>query len=129
MVYLISKAIVHAKKHKPQFVRVHEAGDFYSKEYADKWIEIAKRIPELQFYTYTKAPENVDWDRLPANFNVVVSILPDGEMNFGHHDEMNRLSKKYGVPICPYKRVKKPFKCMKHCRACANNQYVLFDIH
>lgn len=35
-------------------VRMHDSGDFYSKEYMLKWIKIAEQSPEVVFYGYTK---------------------------------------------------------------------------
>ena len=36
-------------------VRIHDAGDFYDPEYVQKWTEIAKKNPQLQFYAYSKS--------------------------------------------------------------------------
>lgn len=37
-----------------RYVRIHIAGDFYSKEYIDKWVKIAKAFPDIIFRTNTK---------------------------------------------------------------------------
>ena len=41
-----------------KYIRLHGSGEFYSQEYINKWIEIAKKVyeikPEIVFYTYTK---------------------------------------------------------------------------
>ena len=34
------------KKAKPNYVRVHDSGDYYSKAYLKKWLEIAKSNPD-----------------------------------------------------------------------------------
>lgn len=129
MTVYLSQIIVNAKKYKPDTVRIHESGDFYSREYAWKWIKIARNFPELQFYSYTKAPENIPWDNLPKNMNIILSILPDGELNFGTHETVNKLAKKYRAKICPYGRAKKPVICGENCKACQNRKYVVFDKH
>ncbi len=36
-------------------VRVHVSGDFFSPEYARKWVAIARRSPRTQFYAYTRS--------------------------------------------------------------------------
>lgn len=36
-------------------VRVHASGEFYNAEYVHKWIEIAKRNPNIVFYAYTRS--------------------------------------------------------------------------
>ena len=41
------------KEKKAEFVRVHDSGDYYSKEYLLKWFEIAKKMPDIKFYSYT----------------------------------------------------------------------------
>ena len=37
-----------------QAVRIHDSGDFFSREYLDGWREIARRNPHILFYAYTK---------------------------------------------------------------------------
>lgn len=36
-------------------LRVHVSGDFYDQEYIRKWIRIAKRLPQVKFYAYTRS--------------------------------------------------------------------------
>lgn len=38
-----------------QVVRIHVAGDFYSVDYACKWLEIVRRCPDTIFYAYTRS--------------------------------------------------------------------------
>lgn len=54
-------------------VRIHDAGDFHSQEYLDKWIAVAGAMPHLTFYTYTKSL-NLDFSKVPANFRVTQSV-------------------------------------------------------
>lgn len=35
-------------------VRIHSCGDFYSREYLNKWIKIARLCPNVTLYAYTK---------------------------------------------------------------------------
>jgi hypothetical protein len=44
---------------KPDYVRVHDSGDYYSKAYLDKWIEIAIHNPNVRFYSYTNMIEMI----------------------------------------------------------------------
>src|SRR5262249_34474507 len=37
------------------FVRVHDSGDFFSQDYFDAWLEVARRRPTPLFYSYTKS--------------------------------------------------------------------------
>lgn len=60
-------------KKKPDYVRVHDSGDYYSRKYLQKWIDIANLFPEVKFYSYTNMVhmfKNID---LPANFDVIFS--------------------------------------------------------
>ena len=40
---------------RPTHVRIHDSGDFYSVEYLNKWVQIAKDNKEVIFYAYTKS--------------------------------------------------------------------------
>ena len=41
------------KKKRPDYVRVHDSGDYYSRSYLAKWITIANQNPSVRFYSYT----------------------------------------------------------------------------
>lgn len=43
------------RKRNLKSIRIHGSGDFYSQEYLDKWVEIARRNPAVRFYCYTKS--------------------------------------------------------------------------
>lgn len=61
-------------------VRIHEAGDFYSREYMLKWLEIARNCADcvkVVFWAYTKSFEYFDGVELPSNFKLRASIFPD----------------------------------------------------
>ena len=36
-------------------VRIHSAGDFFSKEYAEAWLSIMRQCPKVRFYAYTRS--------------------------------------------------------------------------
>jgi len=55
-------------------VRVHDSGDFYSQEYLNKWYSIAKALPNLVFYAYTKALNLDLWKDKPSNFRLIQSL-------------------------------------------------------
>jgi hypothetical protein len=42
------------KKYINKFIRIHDAGDFFSEQYALDWINFAKENQQCIFYTYTK---------------------------------------------------------------------------
>jgi hypothetical protein len=55
-------------------VRVHDAGDFYSQEYLEKWYDIARMVPEMSFYAYTKSLNLDLWTNKPDNFQLIQSL-------------------------------------------------------
>lgn len=57
----------------PNYIRIHPSGDFYSQEYFDKWIQIAKDNPSVHFLSYTR---NYDLrvENLPSNFALYYSL-------------------------------------------------------
>mgnify|MGYP000073442685 CR=1 FL=1 len=60
-------------KKKPDYVRVHDSGDYYSKKYLDKWIDIANLFPEVRFYSYTNMVQMFLDTKLPDNFDIIFS--------------------------------------------------------
>lgn len=66
-------------KGKKIYFRIHESGDFYNKEYFDKWIKIINNHKDIQFACYTKSFNIIgdDIDNLPKNFIVRGSLWND----------------------------------------------------
>jgi hypothetical protein len=64
-------------KMKNKFVRIHDSGDFYSKDYLKDWIKIIKACPDVTFYCYTKEvamfKELVE-PACPTNFKYLYSM-------------------------------------------------------
>jgi len=55
-------------------VRIHDAGDFFSRWYLDLWIEIANDVPDVLFYAYTKEVQMFQSvDQFPNNFRFLFS--------------------------------------------------------
>lgn len=61
------------KQKKAEYVRIHDSGDFYSRKYLYKWIEIMKQNPEIRFYAYTNMVQLMKEVELPDNFDVTFS--------------------------------------------------------
>lgn len=55
-------------------IRIHDSGDFYSREYLHKWIKIIEACPHVQFYAYTKMIPLFKKEVLPENFTVIYSF-------------------------------------------------------
>lgn len=68
------------KRKKSKYIRIHEAGDFYSQEYLRKWFIICRRIPDKKFLVYTQMYD-LDWSEKPDNMIVYWSIWPDTDMS------------------------------------------------
>ena len=60
-------------KKKPDYVRVHDSGDYYSKAYLDKWTEIAIHNPNVRFYSYTNMVDMMLNASLPDNYDIIFS--------------------------------------------------------
>ena len=60
------------------WVRIHDAGDFYSRAYAIAWCDIARQTPRTSFYAYTKEVSMMkDLERIglvPSNLVVIFSL-------------------------------------------------------
>ena len=76
MANLIIKSMEYHGLANTDILRIHEAGDFFSQDYLDAWIEVAKRMPQTLFYAYTvslpyyMARKN----SLPKNFKMIASM-------------------------------------------------------
>ena len=70
-VELMNKEII---KKKPDFIRVHDSGDYYSPEYLNKWLTIAEQNPKVKFYSYTNSIKFIkDLKTIPENFDFIFS--------------------------------------------------------
>ena len=59
---------------RPTHVRIHDSGDFYSVEYLNKWLEIAKQNKDVIFYAYTKSIKFfINGLKLPENLKIIFS--------------------------------------------------------
>ena len=60
---------------KAKHIRIHASGDFYSQEYFDMWLQIAKDNPCIRFWAFTKSIQF--WlkrrDSIPRNFILTAS--------------------------------------------------------
>ena len=61
------------KRKKPDYVRVHDSGDYYSKAYLQKWIQVAIHNPSVKFYSYTNMVDMMLKTSLPDNYDIIFS--------------------------------------------------------
>jgi hypothetical protein len=63
------------KRKKATHIRVHDSGDYYSREYMLKWFKIAEMNPDVRFYSYTnmiKMVKNIK-NSIPKNYDFIFS--------------------------------------------------------
>jgi hypothetical protein len=58
---------------KASHIRIHDSGDFYSREYLHKWFKIMESLPHVEFYAYSKSLPLFVNERLPKNFTLIKS--------------------------------------------------------
>lgn len=130
--YIFIESIKAWKKGKKLYVRIHESGDFYSREYAEKWIAIARELPSVTFLAYSKSIPFFDGLTLPENFILRASLWDDTPA------ELREMSMQYPIytalPRGTYEHIK-CFHCdcvdCGHCLACysAKIKNIIVDIH
>lgn len=64
------------KRYASGYIRVHDAGDFFSFEYAEAWAWIAHSHPDKLFYAYTKSVSLIKSmaNKFPKNFVFIFSF-------------------------------------------------------
>lgn len=55
-------------------IRIHDSGDFYSREYLHKWFKVMESLPNIKFYAYSKSLPLFKGERLPNNFTLIKSL-------------------------------------------------------
>jgi len=65
------------KRRKVKRLRIHDSGDFFSREYLERWLVIMRANPDTEFYAYTKMvsmfKEYAADGLIPSNFVVIYS--------------------------------------------------------
>lgn len=51
----VYQSVHHLRRVKAKVCRVHVAGDLYDAEYAQKWLDIFRQVPECRFFIYTRS--------------------------------------------------------------------------
>lgn len=71
----IQSMLADIDKQRAERVRIHDSGDFYDEAYLNRWIEIIKARPQVEFYAYTKMVSlfKSRMSDLPSNFTVIYS--------------------------------------------------------
>lgn len=70
----IESAINYQLPRSQKIFRIHVGGDFFNEDYLKAWIEVAHRMQDILFYTYTTSiPYVVKNHPLPENLRITVS--------------------------------------------------------
>lgn len=69
-------AIVLFNKKNLTHVRIHESGDLYSQEYLEKWFEVCRLFPHVQFLLFTQS-YHLEFNNQPDNLLVYWSVWHD----------------------------------------------------
>lgn len=64
----------------PRFFRIHVAGDFVTREYAEMWARVAAVAPATNFLAFTKQWDNIRDIEFPDNVSIVLSAWPGTEI-------------------------------------------------
>jgi len=117
----VSRAIQELRRMKTaDTVRIHEAGDFYNQKYLNKWIVIAKTIPELIFFAYTKS-YSLDYSKLSKNFIIFYSsdwTTKNYSVQLKNQAIMIQTRKKDHIQVHTKFNNKKVFQCPGSCKTC-----------
>lgn len=78
---LIYNSIKYHNFDKSKVFRIHEGGDFFSADYMKAWIDVAKRLPSMIFYTHTTSLNF--WislkSSIPKNMRLIASMDKNNE--------------------------------------------------
>ena len=107
----VTRANTYLKIINPDYVRIHESGDFYNEEYFKKWLRIVALNPKIRFLAFTKT---FSWDYLkyviPGNLQLIFSIDDTSRPEFltlARNPRIPRFkayvgsSNRFGYGICP----------------------------
>lgn len=84
---LIIRSINYHGLENSDIFRIHEAGDFFSQNYFDAWLDVARKMPNTLFYAYTVSLPY--WiarkGQIPRNFKLIASMDEKNEEEILKH--------------------------------------------
>jgi len=134
--HFVSSMVAECKRLRNKVVRVHSAGDFYSVEYLQKWIDIAKACPEVTFFTYTRTwhipsflPKLQEFASLP-NVTLWFSVDPS-DKHVPEWDNIARIEGSIGAGEVSCKKQLTEGESCKTCEMCFDGSHndVVFHVH
>jgi len=124
------RVVCEIQKSYCQYFRIHSSGDFYNKEYIDKWINIVKQCPNTKFRTTTRRRDlKKNISRLAELKNIIVRESLDTDIC------IPIMGLKFAaISDCNYPRKKDIIRCKNNCEKCnyrcwLENRNVVQDEH
>ena len=72
----LSSLIKQSIPSNAEVISIHVSGDFYNQRYFDGWLDVARMMPQIRFYAYTKSLQY--WvnrlDSIPSNLALTASL-------------------------------------------------------
>ncbi len=115
----LSEVREYLEKHNPEYFRIHVAGDFFSREYWNAWLDIVTDFPSVKFLAFTKSFDSVRGSAIPSNLSLVQSAFP------GMHESQFRTDQPIAFAgdagnYAPWmeSRCKNAIECPGNCETC-----------
>ena len=88
MAKLIIDSIKFHGHENSKIFRIHEGGDFFSSDYMKAWIQVAKTLSNITFYTHTTSLDFwiANKGSMPSNFRLIASMDKNNEQTILQHD-------------------------------------------
>ncbi len=118
------------KNKKVKYFRIHSSGDFYSEDYVEKWIEIAKNCPETKFRSSTHRRDLIDKiEDLNSLPNVIVRESLDNSLR-----EPETKLKFSALSSLEIVNKESSYHCLNSCEKCGHycwehRENINFDEH
>lgn len=121
--------IEQLRQKRVKYVRLHPSGDFYSEEYYEKWVQIAKRSPRVRFMAFTRNPY-IDFSMAPANLKIYFSIDQTTE-KVNNTVQLQAILRPYNgdwAAVKHMQRFENGFACASKCKSCKSCWYAKFNV-
>jgi hypothetical protein len=95
MIYVILNLMNYVMLTRHKTIRLHSSGDFYSRSYFQKWVNIANTFPDISFFAYTR------------NYTIDFNLCPDNLIMYYSRDvttkKINLTAKRYSYMLPEHK--------------------------
>lgn len=69
----VDRIVMEIDSKQIKYIRIHSCGEFYSDEYIEKWMQIAKRCPNTRFLAFSRNGSAYHRDDIPRNLVIYQS--------------------------------------------------------